>query len=638
MAKKLHGYAGKVLRANLSNGKVSTEPTMKYAKRFLGGRGVNQWILFNEVGPGIYPFDPANRLIFGTGVLVGTSAPGASRYSVESKNAYTGGIGSSNSGGHFGPELKFAGYDHVVIHGRSRKPCYIWIDDGEIKLNEADHLWGKTTWETDDIIREHLGDDDVQIASIGPAGENLVRAACIINNGARAAGKCGMGAVMGSKNLKAIVVRGTGDITVAHPEKFLKLVEDLWPRLLNNDGMKNYIKWGSQFVTERDNEISANPVRNFQDGYWDPKKIKKIRGKEFIKFCKGRLACFSCPVACSHYLEVSKGEFKGTAGEGFETNTAKNFGPKLDIHYLPALIKAHVLCSQYGLDVDGIAGTIAWTMECYQRDILKKNDLDGIEPDWGNYKAVLELMRKITHREGIGDLLAEGSKRASEIIGRGSGKFSMNIKGQDLYETLRHSKAWGLGAILSPIGGGHMRGSPTCESRKISPEEGRKFYGVPTAGDAKTYKGKAKLVIYFENFKAVVDSVNICYLLTQWSSSYLINPRDISELLAAATGFRTTAHTIMKVGERIHNLEKAFNVREGMTRKDDAPPERFYTAIKSGRGKGQSLERKKLDGAMDEYYALRGWNVKNGTPTTAKLKNLGLGDIAKELKERGKIV
>lgn len=638
MAEKINAYAGKILRVNLSNGKVTTEPTMKYAKRFLGGRGINQWILYNEVKPGIWPFDPANRLIFGNGVLVGTPALGACRYTVDSKNVYTGGIGSANSGGHFGPELKFAGYDHVVIQGRSRKPCYLWIDDDKVELKNAEHLWGKTTWEADDTIREELGDDDIQLAEIGPAGENLVRAACIINNGARAAARCGLGAVMGSKNLKAVAVRGTGEVSVANPEEFMKLVEELRQKVMNDDVVKRYIKWGTTWIHVNNDNISANPVRNFQDGFWGPEKIEKTSARELIgKYATRRLACFGCPVACSHYLRVSEGALKGTEGEGFECNTLKNFGCKLDVDYLPAILRAHVLCSQYGLDVDNTAGVIAWAMECYEKGILGKDDVDGLELNWGNYEAVFELIRKITHREGIGDLLAEGSKRASEIIGKGSEKYSMNIKGQELYEILRPTIGWALGVILSPRGSGHLRGAFTTETKGISPEEGEKFFGVPTAGDRKTYDGKAKLVIYFENFKAVVDAMNLCYFFTQWISPHIINPEDISKLFTTATGLPMTAKELMKVGERIHNIEKAFNVREGITRKDDAPPERFFEPIKSGPGKGERLEKEKLARALDEYYELRGWDVDTGLPKRAKLEELGLAEVAEELRKLGKL-
>lgn len=638
MVGKTYAYAGKILRINLSNRRITTESTVKYADRFLGGRGINQWILYKEVRPKIWPFDPANRLIFGTGVLVGTCAPAAGRYTVDSKNVFTGGVGSANSGGHFGPELKFAGYDNLVIHGRSRKPCYLWIDDDTVKIRNAEHLWGKTTWETDDIIRENLGDEDVQIASIGPAGENLVRAACIINNGARAAGRCGLGAVMGSKNLKAIAVRGTGGISVADPARFMRVVEELWQRIEGDDVMKSLRQWSTALIPEADQAISSNPVRNFQDGYWDPEKIKKTSSKVLIgEYSVRNLACFGCPVACSHYLKISKGEFAGVEGEGFECNTLHDLGCKLDIDNLSAIIKIHVLCGQYGLDVDNTGGVIAWAMECYEKGILKKEDTDGLELDWGNYKATIELVRKIALREGFGDLLAEGSKRASEMIGRGSEKYSMNIKGQELYETLIPTIGWGLGPIVSARGGGHLRGAPICEFPylALSPEEGEKYFGIPTAGDRKTYEGKAKLVIYFQNLKAIVDCFNICYFPTQWYSPPLINMVDLAKLFSTATGRELSAEDLREIGERITNVEKAYNVREGIRKKDDWPPERFFEPIPSGPAKGESLHREKLSGAIEEYYELMGWDTETGIPTRRKLEELGLKEVEEDLDKLG---
>jgi len=638
MVDETHCYAGRILRVNLSTGKTTTEPTETYAERFLGGRGINQWILYRETKPDIQPFDPANPIIFGAGVLVGTPALGACRYSVDSRNVLTGGVGSANSGGHFGPELKFAGYDHVVIEGRAPKPHYVLISDDDVEIENADDLWGKTTWETEDDIRNEFGDDDIQIASIGPAGENLVRGACIINNGARAAGRCGLGAVMGFKNLKAVAVRGTGEVSVAQPEKFMQLIEELWEKVLSTDEMRLYEQHGTTLIPEKNNEISANPVRNFQDGYWE--KASNLNAEELKeKYTVRRLSCFGCLVACSHWLRVPSGKLKGIEGEGLEANSIKDFGYKLDVDYWPAIIQAHMLCSQYGLDVDNTAGSIAWATECYQRGILTKKDTDGLELEWGNHEVILELIKRIAFRQGFGDLLAEGSKRAAEGIGRGSEKYAMHLKGQDLYEVLRTATGWAIGAILSPIGGGHLRGAPAFEFYgKVTPEEGERHYGVYTAGDRRAYEGKAKLVVFMENFKAIVDSLGICYHMTWWRSPYLAGPRDLAGLFAAATGKAITAERLMEIGERIHNVEKAFNVRVGMTRKDDRPPERFFEEpIRSGPAKGERLDRDRFEKVLDEYYELRGWEKHTGLPTRAKLEKLGLREAAGELQELGKI-
>lgn len=634
--KEIHANAGKILRVNLSTGKISTEPTSKYSERFLGGRGINQWILFRETSPDISPLDPACPIAFGAGTLVGTPVPGGCRYTLDSINYMTGGVGSANSGGHFGPELKFAGYDNLIITGRNREPCYLFIDDDNVEIRGASNLWGKTTWETDDQIREELGDEDIQLATIGPAGENLVRGACVINNGARAAGRCGLGSVMGSKHLKAIAVRGTGNLSVAKPQEFIELVEELTEKIKKDPFSKTgFFEYGTMTVAQHDNENwSGCPVRNFQDGYWE--KGKNILCEDLVeKFSERNLGCFGCPAPCSHWLRIPSGEFEGISGEGFETNTINDFGYKLNIDNWPAIIKAHVLCSQYGLDVDNTAGPIAWTMECYQRGILTKDDLDGLELEWGNYEAVHELIRKIAMREGVGDLLAEGSKRASDKIGRGSQRYAMHIKGQDLYETLRYRKGWALGVIVSPRGSGHLRGAAAFEGN-ITPEDAEKYYGVRTAADRRAYEGKAKIVTWMENFKAVIDSVGVCALLSWWNSPHLIGPDDIAKLMEAAIGKRMSTSKIMEIGERIHNVEKAINVRVGMSRKDDYPPDRFFKEpVKSGPGKGEILHKDKFEKMLDEYYELRGWDKETGLPTRRKLDEVDLKEVADELEKYG---
>lgn len=629
-----YAYGGRILRVDLSTKAVTKEETEKYAREFLGGRGINEWILYNEVKKGISPFDPDNRLLFGTGVLVGTPVLGACRFTVESKNVYTAGVGSANCGGHFGPELKFAGYDNVVIQGRSDQPCYLWINDSRVEMRKARHLWGKTTWETDDIIREELRDEDIQIASIGPAGENLVTSACIITNNGRAAGKCGLGAVMGSKNLKAVAVRGSGEVSVARPEEFMSLVERQWQRFwetLKLDQQRGG-RFGKDFVPKQ-NEWSGNPVRNFQDGFWDPEKVEQTSTHNLEKYTVRRLACFACPKACSRYLRVAEGEFKGVEGEGYYVNTLRNFGCHLDIGNLEAIIKAHMLCSQYGLDVDGTAGSIAWAMECYQRGILTKRDTGGLELKWGDYKVVLELLELIAFRKGFGDLLAECCKKASERIGRGSDQYCMHLKGQDLYEPLRTTRGYGFGVIVSPIGGGHLRGATLYESMGLTEEEGLRSFGIATVGDRKAYEGKAQMCIYLENLKAVLDSLGVCVMQTNYAGGpRYSNLSELAELLAAATGRALSVSQLTLIGERIHNIEKAFNIREGMTRKDDYPPQRFFEPIPSGPGKGECWDREKLDRLLNEYYTLRGWDAKTGLPRRSTLRRLDLQAIADELK------
>jgi aldehyde:ferredoxin oxidoreductase len=633
---QIGAYAGEILRVDLSSKKTTTEPTTNYIRTFLGGRGINVWLLYNEVKPWIWPFDPANRLYLGAGVLTGLPIPGACRLTLESRSPLSalGGLGSANAGGHFAPELKFAGYDGLVIEGRSRNPCYLCIQDENVEIREKKDLWGKTTWETDDIIKEESGEQDIQIAAIGPAGENLVRAACIIVNRGRAAAKCGLGAVMGSKKLKAIAVKGTKALNVAKPDEFMRLAEEIWHKVNSNEYIGKELRpFGTSYV-ERGNELGDNPVRNFQDGFWDPEKVRRIGKNEVVQHSSRRLSCFSCPVACSFYLRVEKGEFQGIEGEGIEGNTQRNFGCRLDVDDMPALMQMHFLCNQYGLGEDETAGAIAWAMECYEKGVITEKHTEGRKLEWGDKETILELITKIAFREGFGELLGEGSWRASKMLGRGSEKYSMSIKGHDLYEPLRVVKAYALGSIVSPRGPCHLRGSI---STSVGVGDDQRLYLIADTGNIRSYENKAKVVAYQENFKAIIDSLGLCLMVTQTQDPNLIDYEDISRILSAATGWDFRVTELLEIGERIHNVEKAFNARVGMTRRDDYPPWRFFEPIPSGPSRGECLERNRFKKLLDEYYQARGWNVRSGLPSKSKLETLGLSELARELESQEEV-
>lgn len=633
--------AGKILRVDLTSGKVWTEPTARYAEEWIGGRGINVWILFNEVKPWVTPFDPANRLIFGTGVLVGTLAPAATRLTIEAKSPVTGGLGSANSCGHFSPELKFAGYDHIVFQGRSRRPVYLWIDDNRVKIMDASHLWGKTTWEADASIKEELGDKNVQIASIGPAGENLVRAACIMINRARAAGRCGLGAVMGSKNLKAVAVRGSGSIKVFHQDEFMSEVDRTRGKIRKSPAAEILKAHGTQGFSLETNNFSFLPVRNFQDDYWESKNLEILKTEVFEKeYEVGRVGYLSCPICCSHFYKIASGPYAGVCSEGFEANDAWNFAGKLGIEYPQALIKLHAMCNEYGLDQDSASQAIAWAFECYQRGIITEKDTGGLHLEWGDHRIVVELLRKIALREGFGDILAEGSKRASKIVGRCSEKYAIHIKGQDSIEGMRTMKGWALGCVVSTRGGAHTRGAIGCEASSDAPVEVmQKEFGISSWTNHLSYENKAKLVVYYERLKGVVDSLNICLHMTNWESLDLLDSRDLTKLYTEATGKKISSNEMMVIGERIHNIEKAFNVlHTGFAREDDYPPLRFMEEqVKSGPFKGEYLPRDKWDTMLDEYYELHGYDIKTGWQTRRCLEHLDLKQIADELEREGRL-
>ncbi|MFX0198293.1 MAG: aldehyde ferredoxin oxidoreductase family protein [Candidatus Hodarchaeota archaeon] len=641
--RKVYGYTGKILRVDLSTEAISVEPTVKYAKEWLGGRGINMSIVYSELKPWTIPYEPANRIVIGAGPLVGTLAPGATRLSIASKNVFSYGVGTANCGGHFAPELKFAGYDHIILQGRSKKPVYLWIDDDHIELRDAHGIWGKTTWETDDLIKQDIGDEEIQILCIGPAGENLVRGACIIANRNRAAGKCGLGAIMGSKNLKAVAVRGTGSVEVARPGRFIKAVDSAREKLEKSPLLQGFAKYGTHGIWPLKNEACSVPFKNFQDAHMPPEIESKMNPDMFMTTYKKRdMACMICPLHCSNFYHIDHGPYCGLATEGFQLEISAELGGKLAIEYPPAIIKGHAFCNQLGLDVDNATNPIAWAFECYQRGILAERDTDGLKLEWGDYGVIFELIRKMAYREGFGNILAEGSKHASEIVGRDSGYYAITMKGQDLYEEIRLPIGWGFGACVATRGGGHTTGAPSVEINTVGASEvaefAKRLYGVKTINPDE-YEDKAKLVIYFERHQEIVNSLGICMFVTCWQDPTQLTLRETAELYSAATGWETTVDELVRIADRILNLEKAFNVlHANLGRKDDYPPERcLKEPVKSGRYKGFVLSRQEYDKMLDEYYQLHGWDSDSGLQTRKCLENLDLANVADDLESALKI-
>ena len=629
----------KVLWVNLSTGEIRRSPAFEYSERFLGGRGVNYWLLLKGLLPQVSALDPENILVLGTGALVGTSIPGANRLNIASKNVLTGGIGSGSASGYFAPRLRQAGYDHLVIQGRAEKPVYLWINDDQIEIRDASHIWGKTTLETERAIREELG-SDVRVVSIGPAGENLVKSACIIVDPldfSRAVSRCGLGAVMGSKRLKAIAVRGTNPIHIKNEKRFVEIAEKISDKIANSDIMKKLKESGTLYASPYD----AEPVRNFQDGYPGPEVAEKVCGRIFHEqYETKRIPCGFCPVECCHAYEVGEGTYAGAVTNKLEANTLADFGYRLNVNYAPAVIEAQALCNQYGLDIDNTSSVIAWAFECYQKGIISQKDTDGLRLEWGNHQAVIELIKEIAYRDGFGDILAEGCYRASKIIGRGSEKYCVHVKGQDLMEEIRYAKGWALGVVVAERGGTHTRGAPLTDLSGVPSEVGEEMWGVPTSNDPTSYTGKAKIVAYYERFHAVLDSLGICYNTTNWMEPGLPGPEDYAEAFSAASGLEISSEDLMKIGEQIHNIGKAFNIlHAGFTRKDDYPPKRLLEEpVRSGPFKGARLSQEEWDKMLDEYYELHNWNKETSWCTRKGLENLGLNDVASLLKTAGKLL
>jgi len=624
------GYAGEILRVNLTTGKTTTEPTKGYAERFIGGRGINAWILFNELRPEVECFDPENLLLYGVGPLVGTLAPFGCRVSIDTKNAFTGGVGSANCGGHFGAELKYAGFDNVVLTGRAERPVYLWVCDGMAELRDASELWGMTTWDAERAIREEHGDNEVRVSGIGPAGENLVRSACIMTDRAKAAGGSGVGAVMGSKNLKAIAARGSGSIEVADPGGFIRAVDEarrkveLFPkaRAYREDGYYGVESvYGSPAW-----EAGFRPVRNGQDDYWDPEKIRRVSGDAMKRYRGKILACHGCPVGCMPWMRVEEGPYR-VEGEGWWNNSSNSFCTRVDCDNPEAAIKAHLLCNQLGLDGDNASVVIAWAFECYERGLVTREEADGLELTWGNHDAVLGLLEKLAHREGFGDFLADGVKAAAERLGKGSEEFALHIKGQDTVDGIRVSKGWGFGVVTSPAAGRHLRGA----LHSFSPEVFLSYEGVPWR------------VYMQEQFKAILDMTGVCLYnngLLSWETTIEESAvGHLAELTSTLTGMELPVGRLMRVGRQVHNLEKAFNtLHAGFNRSHDYPPKRYWEEpVKSGPYRGERLDQEAWERMLDEYYRLHGWDVETSLQTRETLENLDLKLVADRLEEAGKL-
>ena len=636
MSKSRYGYAGKILRVDLTTSTFHVEQTANYIPKFLGGLGINQWILFRELRPWVTPFEPANIICFGAGGLVGTLVPGAARLNVDSKNALTGGIGSGNSGGWFAAELKFAGYDNIVIQGKAREPVYLWIEDDRVSLRPATALWGKTTAETTRLVKDDLGRDDVEILCIGPAGENVVRSACIIVSGSRAVGRCGLGAVMGSKNLKAIAVKGTGAIGVRHPERFMALVGRVSPRVRGLEGARARRRFGTLSASPLYNELSAIAYKNYADDCIPPEDFEKISHEVFHDMYEvDRYGCTACPAPCGHVYVIDRGPYRGTTCRKVEANCVWDFGGKLAVNDAGAILKAQEECCQLGLDIDNASSVIAWATDCFQNGILSTEDTGGLVLNWGDHGVIMDLLRKIAHREGFGSILAEGSLRASQIVEKGSDRYVFHLKGQDLIEGIRSMKGWALGVVASARGGAHTRGAPATESRRYGREESQRLFGVETAGEGRTYAGKPRVVTHFEYVHALLNSLGVCFFTGNWTSPDGITPQELAQFYSLVTGIETSETALMKAGERIHNVEKMFNVyHAGFTRQEDYPPPRLMTEpIKSGPLRGESLKQEDWDDMLDEYYRLHGWDKSTSWPTREKLEALDLEECVKRLEE-----
>lgn len=648
----LYGY-GRILDVDLSTGSpVKRHIDPQFARDFIGGMGFGSKILHDEVGADIDPFSSENIVIFANGPLTGTGAPCSGRTEITTKHPLTGNIGTGNTGGLWGARLKHAGFDIVVVRNQAKEPVYLWIDDDVIEVRRAAHLWGKDTWATINSIKGELDSSPqskISVLTIGPAGENLVRYACPVNDYYHVAGRCGAGAVMGAKQLKAIAVRGSGTVDIARPEEFREAAREARERILAADRATRMPDAPPE-ARQRNLELGCLPGRNFQTGVmpkWLETRSRDIAMKYFIKKDG---TCYACPMPCFDLVEVKEGKYAGVkVGRGTMPGVVFNWGAKCAIDNLPAIWRCKELCEHLGLDYASAAGTIAFAMELFERGLITKNDTNGLKLSWGNEDAVMEMLRRIVFREGFGDILAEGSVKAASIIGKGAEQYVMAVKGMEMMQSAdprSGSRGWVFGELTNPRGGDNVKNThfsadlynPNWWVDKFDmPEHIRqRIYSMPPQEVSSTWEGKPLMCRWFEDLYSAVNALGLCFFPIGFRLA--LGPTYLAKLFSACTGWDTTPQEFMKSGERIFTLVKAYAVKHGLTRKDDTWPDRFFEEpLPEGPAKGALLSRNTINQFLDEYYELRGWDKRVGTLTEKKLVELGLEDIAAELKKMDKL-
>ena len=618
------GYMGRVLEVDLTRKEIAKRPLEEYmARDYLGGRGFTSRMLYDMVGPEVDPLGPENVLFFSVGPLLGTLAPAACRWTVAAKSPLTGILGDGNGGGFFGVELKRAGYDAVIIRGRASAPVYLWIKDGEVAIKDASHFWGKDIYEFERSVRCELLDPDVRIAAIGPGGENLVRYATILGDRARAAGRCGIGAVMGSKNLKAVVARGTNPVRVADPKALLRIVKEFKEVFIGGakeGGYEWFTKYGTPGKAIHASELGILAIKNFQVGEFAG--IEKIRAEALAEdFYVKKKSCFACPVGCNHYFIGEEGDRSNVYyGNKVEFAATGHLGSMCCNDDLNSILKINTLANKLGIDIITLGSTIAFAMECYEKGLISKADTDGIDLTWGNFQAMIELTEKVGRREGFGDLIAEGSHRVAQRLGPAAEEFDITIKGMEPPDNdPRGLHGWALGYAVASRGADHMRAAPGIEFGTMPPERVEALFGTAEAADRFSPVGKGKVIKWYEEIRSIQDALGICKSTARGKTA---SPEATAALYNAVTGLDLNGESLMKIGERIVNLERMFNVREGMGRKDDTLPKRFLKeTLKEGASRGHTVD---LEPMLDEYYSERGWDVRTGLPTSEKLRELGL--------------
>lgn len=640
-----HGYNGKVLHVNLTTGQVDVEePEESFYRKYMGGSAMAMYYLLKDMPAGVDPLGPDNVLVLALSVVTGTAISGQSRMTAAAKSPLTGAIGDSQSGGFFPAELKFAGYDAIVIKGKAEKPVYLWINDGKYELRDASHLWGKITGDAEAALKEELGDDKVEVLQVGPAGENGVRFAGIFSMSNRANGRTGMGAVMGSKNLKAVVVRGKNRPSPADKAGLLKLAK--WGAAnLDDSGIAGLAKYGTAETTGSNQTSGTLPTYNYNSGVFDGWEAidgttmydTVLRGAAEGKQDRlGRDTCYACTVRCKRVVEITEGDYKVDPHYGGpEYETTSTFGNYCAIDDLAAVSKANELCNKYGMDTISCGATISWAFEAFNEGKLTTEDTDGLDLSWGNAESMVKLVEKIALRDGFGDVLAEGSERAAKKIGRGTEEFLITFKGQEAPAHMpRVKRSLAVVYATLPFGADHQSSEhdPAFEGDFDDYADRMAVLGFSKGESTRSLTPeKMRFVAASQYMYSAMDSLNLCQFVygPAWQ---LYGPNDMVELVRTVTGWSDVSFDeLQKVGERRLNMMRSFNAREGIDRKQDVIPEKLFKPLKGGTSDGWALDRDEVEAALDAYFEICGWDVETGVPTRSKLEELDLSWVADQI-------
>jgi len=632
-----YGYNGKVLHVDLTSLKVKVEePDELFYRTYLGGGGLASYYLLKHLRPGVDPLGPENVLVFASNVISGVPIAGMTRYTVAAKSPLTGGYGEAEAGGFWGPELKFSGYDALVITGKASKPSYLWIHDGKVELSSAEKVWGLETGPAQERIREELKEKRARVALIGPAGEKLVRFACVVNELKHVNGRTGMGAVMGSKNLKAVAVRGTNKLEVKDLEKFLELSKSLTELISQHGPNKVLRKLGTPNLVMALNTQGILPTRNFRAGVFEG--AEKISGEKMAEtILKTEEGCYACAVRCKRAVEVPSGPYATDCMYGGpEYETLGSLGSLLCIDDLAAIAKGNELCNRYTLDTISAGVAIGFAMECYENGILTKEDTEGVEFKFGNVEAMLKGLEWIAFRKNrLGDLLAEGVKSDAAKIGKGAEKFAPHVKGQELsMHDPRGKTGQGLSFAVSPTGADHIEAPHDTPFAAPGPMMGRIApLGLLEPIATRDFgPKKVRNYTYLQFVWSLYNSLGVCNFAA--GPVWALPLGRLVELVNAVTGWETSLWELLKVGERTVTMARAFNVREGFGRKDDTLPDRLFEPLESGPLQGKGLDRKEFQEALTMFYEAMGWDSKEGVPTKGKLAELNLFWLEEYLKDK----